>query len=158
MNVIDRKYREAREQIENLKRRIEELKSGHDDSVLRTEALRHQNEGTLHKNDPGASFRVRLELKGHFGKIFGLQWSSNSKDIVCASQDGKVIVWNVASGVKKIQIPLRSSHVMTCAYSPEGSFVASGGLDNLCSVFNINDSVGWEVKQPHRELQQHEGI
>ena len=37
-------------------------------------------------------------------------------------------------------------------------FVASGGLDNLCSIFNIKDSVGWEAKQPYRELQQHEGI
>jgi hypothetical protein len=34
-------------------------------------------------------------------------------------------------------IPLRSSWVMTCAYSPSGAFVACGGLDNNCSVYNL---------------------
>ena len=35
--------------------------------------------------------------------------------------------------------------------------MASGGLDNLCSIFNVKDCVGWEVQTPHCELQQHEG-
>jgi hypothetical protein len=26
---------------------------------------------------------------------------------------------------------------MTCAYSPSGGFVACGGLDNICSVYNL---------------------
>ena len=165
---IDQKYRKARDQIENLKRQIEEKTSGQDDSVLKTEAQRRQYEGTYHKEDPQgsglfalnprASFRLRRKLPGHFGKIYALHWADNSEDIVSASQDGKLLVWNTTSTNKKIAIPLRSAWVMTCAYSPQRSFVASGGLDNLCSVFNINDSVGWEVKQPHRELQQHEGI
>jgi guanine nucleotide-binding protein G(I)/G(S)/G(T) subunit beta-1 len=46
---------------------------------------------------------------------------------------------------------------MACAYSPGNKFIASGGLDNLCSIFNIQESIGWEVKNPYRELQQHEG-
>ena len=35
--------------------------------------------------------------------------------------------------------------------------MASGGLDNLCSVFNIADSMGWGTNMPCTELQQHEG-
>lgn len=38
---------------------------------------------------------------------------------------------------KTCSIPLRSSWVMTCAYSPSGNLVACGGLDNVCSVFNV---------------------
>ena len=163
---IDQRYRKAREQIDNLKKQIKEKTSGQDDSVLKTEAMRkrrsHHNEdsqkGGLFELNPRASFRMRRKLPGHFGKIYALHWADNSEDIVSASQDGKLLVWNTTSTNKKIAIPLRSAWVMTCAYSPQRSFVASGGLDNLCSVFNIKDSVGWEVKQPHRELQQHEGI
>ena len=135
--------------------------------MLRTEATAARNNGFqssdsnqsgLYELEPKASFRLRRKLPGHFGKIYALHWADNSEDIVSASQDGKLLVWNTASANKKIAIPLRSAWVMTCAYSPQRKFVASGGLDNLCSVFNIKDSVGWEVKQPYRELQQHEGI
>jgi len=135
--------------------------------VLRTQATALQRQGSYHRDDaqkvglfelhPKATFRLRRKLPGHFGKIYALHWALNSEDIVSASQDGKLLVWNTTSTNKKIAIPLRSAWVMTCAYSPQRRFVASGGLDNLCSVFNIKDSVGWEVKQPYRELQQHEG-
>ena len=39
-------------------------------------------------------------------------------------------------------IPLRSSWVMTCAYAPSGSFVACGGLDNICSIYSLKTRVG----------------
>jgi len=166
---IDQKYRKARDQIEQLKKQIEQRTSGQDASVLKTEASKRQREGGNFSKDDGsngsglfelnprAAFRLRRKLPGHFGKIYALHWADNSEDIVSASQDGKLLVWNTTSTNKKVAIPLRSAWVMTCAYSPQLSYVASGGLDNLCSVFNIKDSVGWEVKQPHRELQQHEG-
>jgi len=56
---------------------------------------------------------------------------------------------------------LRSSWVMTCAYSPSGSLVACGGLDNLCSVYKLpqNGTVQKEGQQQktYGELAQHEG-
>jgi len=44
-------------------------------------------------------------------------------------------------------------------FSPNGKYIASGGLDNLCSIFNIENKHGWaqDMTEPHRELQQHEG-
>ena len=39
--------------------------------------------------------------------------------------------------VKKAVIPLRSVWVMTCAIEPtQGSIIACGGLDNICSIYN----------------------
>jgi len=38
---------------------------------------------------------------------------------------------------------------MCCAFSPSGTFIASGGLDNLCSIFNLVD------QKPLRELEGH---
>lgn len=36
--------------------------------------------------------KQRRILKGHFGKIYALNWSSDSRHLVSASQDGKLIV------------------------------------------------------------------
>lgn len=38
-------------------------------------------------------------------------------------------------------IPLKSSWVMTCAYSPTGRHVASGGLDNIATIYNVDDQI-----------------
>jgi guanine nucleotide-binding protein G(I)/G(S)/G(T) subunit beta-1 len=35
---------------------------------------------------------------------------------------------------------------MTCSYSPSGNFVASGGLDNICSVFRLNSSSNYQYQ------------
>ena len=39
--------------------------------------------------------------------------------------------------LKLAAIPLRSAWVMMCAYSPSGNLVACGGLDNICSIYNV---------------------
>ena len=46
----------------------------------------------VQKNDN--MFQVRRTLKGHLSKIYALQWADDSRNIVSASQDGKLIVWN----------------------------------------------------------------
>lgn len=74
--------------------------------------------------------KCRRTLKGHLAKIYSLAWSNDSKQIVSASQDGKLIIWNALTTYKLHAIPLRSHWVMTCAYSPTGNLVACGGLGN----------------------------
>ena len=84
-------------------------------------------------------------LLGHLAKIYAMHWASDSRNLVSASQDGKLIVWDsystnkvrpsqsqYSSGyilINSLQvhaIPLRSSWVMTCAYAPSGTYVACG--------------------------------
>merc|ERR1719326_725252 len=89
-----------------------------------------------------------------------MHWCDNANTdlgrlLVSASQDGKLIVWNAQSTNKKHAIPLRSSWVMTCAFSPSGTRVACGGLDNICSIYNLQSK-----EQPikvARELAAHTG-
>ncbi|KAJ6985519.1 hypothetical protein NC653_023461 [Populus alba x Populus x berolinensis] len=53
-------------------------------------------------------------LQGHTGKVYSLDWTPEKNRILpCA--------W-----------------VMTCAFSPAGQSVACGGLDSVCSIFNLN--------------------
>ena len=47
---------------------------------------------------------------------------------------------SLKSDAKIHAIPLRSSWVMTCAYEQSNDqFVACGGLDNLCSLYKLNN-------------------
>eukprot|EP00908_Phaeocystis_cordata_P026877 Transcript_940.p1 GENE.Transcript_940~~Transcript_940.p1 ORF type:complete len:339 (-),score=168.69 Transcript_940:191-1207(-) len=108
---------------------------------------------------PKLTMRSRKTLKGHFAKLYAMHWAeasgSTSRQLVSASQDGKLIVWNALSGNKLHAIPLRSSWVMTCGFAPGGKRVACGGLDNICSIYNL-DSKEQPLKVA-RELTGHTG-
>lgn len=104
-------------------------------------------------------FRIRRTLRGHLAKIYAMHWGSDlgcgSRHLVSASQDGKLIVWDSYTANKSHAIPLRSSWVMTCAYAPSGSFVACGGLDNICTIYQLKTRQG-NVRMT-RELPGHIG-
>mmetsp|Transcript_24430 Transcript_24430/g.38474 ORF Transcript_24430/g.38474 Transcript_24430/m.38474 type:complete len:345 (+) Transcript_24430:2795-3829(+) len=105
---------------------------------------------------PGIKYRKTL--KGHFGKIYAMHWSQDKRHLVSASQDGKLIIWNAFTTHKLQAIMLRSSWVMTCAYSPSSKYVACGGLDNLCSIYKVDDSKEpLERANKPPELREHDG-
>lgn len=101
------------------------------------------------------SLRTRKTLRGHLAKIYAMHWATDSRNLVSASQDGKLIVWDGYTTNKIHAIPLRSSWVMTCAYAPSGSFVACGGLDNICSIYSLKTREG--NVRVSKELQGHTG-
>lgn len=149
---LKREYEQCRAECAELQRIIAEIRqAGHTEPPpLQTATEDSQPSITR--------FQQRRTLRGHYGKIYSVQWSSDEMSIVSASQDGKLMVWNANTENKKLAIPLRSTWVMTCAFAPSNTLVACGGLDNLCTIFSISeDSQGWEVKPAHRELHQHEG-
>lgn len=106
-----------------------------------------------------------------------MHWSADSRHVVSASQDGKLLVWDTVSTHKGARagaaaaaagltgsprscravyaIPLRSMWVMTCAYAPSGNLVACGGLDNICTVYSLRTREG-NVRVA-RELAGHTG-
>ena len=84
----------------------------------------------------------RREYPGHFGKIYALQWGKDSKTILTASQDGKLILWNPLSGNKYLAVSLDSAWVMACAFSQTCKLCASGGLDNTVTVHSTWSSAG----------------
>ena len=100
--------------------------------------------------------KTRKTLKGHLAKIYAMHWSTDRRHLVSASQDGKLIIWDAYTTNKVRAIPLRSSWVMTCAYAPSGNYVACGGLDNICSIYNLNSSRDAPTRVA-RELSGHSG-
>lgn len=107
--------------------------------------------------DYSKSLKPQRVLKGHFGKVYAMHWAGDSTQLVSASQDGKLIVWNAMTTNKVQAIPLRSSWVMTCAYEQtQNGMVACGGLDNLCSIYKLR-SDGANVTRADKELAAHDG-
>lgn len=116
---------------------------------------------------PKHGIECRKTLKGHFGKVYAMHWGvtddspdnpdpeKKSTNLVSASQDGKLLVWNGLTANKLQAIQLRSAWVMTCAFEPErGGHVACGGLDNVCSIYRT----GQDETNPHpTTLSSHDG-
>ncbi|XP_078430424.1 GTP binding protein beta 1 isoform X2 [Wolffia australiana] len=69
--------------------------------------------------------------------VYCVDWTLEKNRIVSASQDGRLIVWNSLTSQKTHAIKLPCAWVMTCAFAPNGQFIASGGLDSACSVFDL---------------------
>ncbi|TIB32250.1 hypothetical protein E3P86_03184, partial [Wallemia ichthyophaga] len=145
---IAQKIAAARHLSEGLKDKIRAKKEQTADSTLRAMAADIEPL-------PRVVMKPRRTLKGHLAKIYAMHWSADKRHLVSASQDGKLIIWDAYTTNKVHAIPLRSSWVMTCAYAPSGNLVACGGLDNICSIYNLRGRDG-SVKVS-RELQAHTG-
>jgi len=150
MADIAARIAEAKRQVENLKQQVTKAQ---EQKMSDYSGIKNIAAG---KTAPlGPTPKVRRTLKGHFGKIYAMHWSGNSKDLVSASQDGKLIVWDAMVNTKAQAIPLRSSWVMTCAFEQsKGGLVACGGLDNLCTIYQLNQP---SVTRSYRELAAHDG-
>ncbi len=147
----------AKKKAQSLKAEIEEVRKQKDNATL-SGAAKGQS------LPPVVAPKIRRVLKGHFGKVYSMHWAPDGKQLVSASQDGKLIIWNAHTTNKNQSIPLRSSWVMTCCFEQTtGSLVACGGLDNICSVYRVGGpgaSAGGAAQQairPAHELMAHDG-
>lgn len=153
---MEKDIEQCRLEIQELKKNIEAKRADPDDN----QALQMYAEANDVQVLTADALRQRRLLKGHFGKIYHMHWANDSKHLVSASQDGKLIIWNGFTTNKIHAIPLRSSWVMSCAYSPSQKFVACGGLDNLCSIYKLPGADTESSAQQTKtwgELAQHEG-
>jgi len=106
---------------------------------------------------PQRKFKCLKTLRGHLAKVYALQWGGEiGQNIVSASQDGKLLVWDAVTGNKVNAIPLQNAWVMTCAYSTSGTLVAAGGLDNCCSVYAMRKGADQKQKEECK-LEGHTG-
>lgn len=149
MGDIAEKIDAARKEAEELKSKIEANRKGKADTTL----VEFSKDIAA---APKCPLRQRRTLKGHLAKIYAMHWSEHKSRLVSASQDGKLLVWDGLTTNKLHAIPLRSSWVMTVAYAPSGNFVACGGLDNICSVYNLNSKDQQQIRAC-RELSAHTG-
>jgi len=139
---------EAKKEADNLKSLIKQNVEAVKDTDLAKFAADVPQLGNI-------NMKLRRTLKGHLGKIYAMQWAEETTTLASASQDGKMLVWNAVTCLKMNALPLPSNWVMTCGYSGNGELVASGGLDNTCTVWNLRTA---NPNKPLRELAGHGGF
>jgi len=119
-------------EIETLKARI-----GVDRERIKDRTLHHIADQQNVMSIEQLNIKIRKSLKGHNAKVLCLDWCSDKRHMVTSSQDGKLIVWDAFTTNKEHALTLPTTWVMGCAYSPSGSAVACGGLDNKLTVFPL---------------------
>ncbi|KAI4558241.1 hypothetical protein MJT46_012883 [Ovis ammon polii x Ovis aries] len=125
---------QLRQEAEQLKDQIRDARKACADATL----------SQITNTDPAGRVqtRTRRTLRGRLAKIYAMHWGTDSRLLVSASQDGKLIICDSYTTNKVHAIPLRSSRVMTCAYGPSRNSVACGGLDNICSIYSLKTREG----------------
>lgn len=78
--------------------------------------------------------------KGHRGKINDMKLSHSSQTLVTIGQDGFAIIWDSVTGAKVDYVQLANCWVLSCAISPSGRLISTGGLDNACTVYTVKNS------------------
>lgn len=152
MTDIAARIAAAKDEVADLKSQIDHVREEKHDRSMGDVAAEQGNLTAIRKPP---SVKLRRTLKGHFGKVYAMHWAGDSETLISASQDGKIIVWNAPANVKTHAIPLRSAWVMTCGYEQsKGNLIACGGLDNLCSIYNISQP---QQNRASVELAAHDG-
>jgi guanine nucleotide-binding protein G(I)/G(S)/G(T) subunit beta-1 len=82
----------SKSRLDGLKKVLETEKSSKSQGWLGLAALASANTLRPLVSTP----KPRRLLKGHFGKVYAMHWSGNNKELVSASQDGKLIVWDAS--------------------------------------------------------------
>jgi guanine nucleotide-binding protein G(I)/G(S)/G(T) subunit beta-1 len=120
-------------QVASLIKKIEEIqKSKKDKSMGQTVKA----SSTVMAPVRSSNIKARRVLKGHFGRVTAMHWAGDSQNVVSASQDGNLLIWNAFTANKIQSIPLKSSYVMAVGFEQKKSqLVACGGLDNLCTIY-----------------------
>ena len=149
-NIDEEEITQCQQQIEKLRKTIHSIMDTSDHNALSTLC------GAI--DDHEYTPKLRKTFAGHFGKIYAVDVSLESNYIASASQDGKIIIFDISSTNKLLSIALNSTWVMTCVFSRDHHLIASGGLDNTVSIYRLNESGNeFSSKKLYRELQRHEG-
>lgn len=79
---------------------------------------------------PATKLRITTKkfLKGHINKVNSVHFAGDSRHCVTGSLDGKLIIWDTWTGNKVQVIPLRSSWVMSVAFSDSGNYVGESEI------------------------------
>src|SRR5258708_35217807 len=89
-------------------------------------------------------------LNGQSG-VWALAFSPDSRLIASGGGDGKVIIWDSATGHMIHSFKANMPEVWCMAFTPDGSSLATGGNDKLIKLWNVKN---WTLRSTfvgHRE-------
>lgn len=132
---------EMQAKIERTKAELSELRNQAKDCSFQdaiTASARSENIN-LQLNPETFKFKVRRTLRGHLSKVLRIKWIEKTNDLLSISPDGRVLYWDTISGMKKMLRQLPSLWSTCCDCSSDGRLLASGGLDNVCTIRSLKN-------------------
>jgi WD40 repeat protein len=80
---------------------------------------------------------MRHRLRGHTGRVLGCAVSVHGSIGVSASEDGTLIVWDLATGHERQRLYGHERAVLTCAISSDNRIALSGSSDKTLIVWDL---------------------
>jgi WD40 repeat protein len=79
---------------------------------------------------------VRRALQESGAAVWSIRFDSDGKRLVSASENGEVIVWDIAHSDAKIPLPRHRSAVSSADFSPDGRLIVTASLDQVVRVWD----------------------
>ncbi|XP_035826372.1 jouberin isoform X2 [Aplysia californica] len=100
---------------------------------------------------------LKGQFQGHFGIIYDLSWSRSDTQLMSASSDGTVRIWELDKlGETQLRLLPHPGFVYTAEFHPRvESVVVTGGYDEVIRVWDI--SVDQEHGMLQQEMEEHHG-
>ncbi len=86
-----------------------------------------------------AAYDKAKTSKGRAGNVTSVAFSPDGKELLTASGDHLLRVWNTATWEQKYVLTGHNDEVWDARYSPNGQYVVSGAWDNTARVWNLAD-------------------
>ncbi|KTG36382.1 hypothetical protein cypCar_00013691 [Cyprinus carpio] len=145
---------QLRQEAEQLKNQIRDARKACADATLSQITANIDPVGRI-------QMRTRRTLRGHLAKIYAMHWGTDSRLLVSASQDGKLIIWDSYTTNKVQAIPLRSpgalwdietgqqtttfaghtGDVMSLSLAPDTRLFVSGACDASAKLWDVREGM-----------------
>ena len=78
-----------------------------------------------------------LKQQGHFDSMNALVYSPDGQRIITAADDGKIKLWDIASGFCTVTFTEHTSGVTACEYAKKGSVLFTASLDGSVRAWDL---------------------
>ncbi len=76
-------------------------------------------------------------LQGHAAAVWDVAFSPEGDTLASCDEEGKVILWDVASGEMRDELQAHQKPVLAVAFSPDGSLLATGSKDDMVILWDM---------------------
>ncbi|ETO06311.1 guanine nucleotide-binding protein beta subunit [Reticulomyxa filosa] len=143
---INEELKECNIQLEQLKEAIKKKRQilNTFQTYVKTKQLKTPKQKKLKQS--------KIQLKGHFGTIRDINWCHDNKHLLSAARDGKLLIWDTVTAMKKKLISFPNPWIVSCAFSPGGNFIASGASSGICTICDVSDLNSPEAKPVETQI------